>query len=51
MEGAIAEEWQAIEHSASQLLDLGYIEDLGRGYSALMRGIVVRTPLKRQGVW
>jgi len=47
LEGAIAEDWQGLEPSASELLDLGYIEDLGRGYSAPMRVIIVRTPLKQ----
>ncbi|BAY59922.1 hypothetical protein NIES2135_67990 (plasmid) [Leptolyngbya boryana NIES-2135] len=47
LECAIAQDWQRIEQSASELLDLGYIEDLGRGYTAPMRIIVVRTPLKQ----
>lgn len=41
---ADANQWQRIEDSASQLLDLGYIEEVGRGYPAPMRVIVIRTP-------
>jgi hypothetical protein len=44
LERAVASDWQRLEDSASELLDVGYIEDLGRGYPAPMRVIVMRTP-------
>jgi Transposase DDE domain len=47
LESARGEDWQLIAPSASELLDLGYIEEQGRGYTAPMRVIVVRTPLKK----
>ena len=37
LESADASDWHRIEGSASQLLDLGYIEEVGRGYGAPMR--------------
>jgi hypothetical protein len=47
LEAAAAWDWQAVErHSFSEIIDLGYIEDLGRGYAAPMRVVVVRTPEK-----
>jgi hypothetical protein len=49
LEGADASHWQRIEGSASHLLDLGYIEEVGRGYPAPMRVIVVRTPYQEHG--
>jgi len=49
LEDADATHWQRIENSASQLLDLGYIEEVGRGYPAPMRVIVVRTPHQEHG--
>jgi hypothetical protein len=44
LERAVASDWQGLEESARELLDVGYIEDLGRGYPAPMRVIVIRTP-------
>jgi hypothetical protein len=43
LEGAAVSDWQRLQDSASQLLDLGYIEAIGRGYPAPMRVLVVRT--------
>jgi hypothetical protein len=47
LESAAAWEWQEMmSHSFSQILDLGYIEELKRGYATPMRVIAVRTPEK-----
>lgn len=47
MQAAASWEWHEIGgNSFTQVLDLGYIEDLGRGYAAPMRVIILRTPVK-----
>lgn len=47
LENAAVWEWQDItRNSFSQLLDLGYVEALKRGYATPMRVIAVRTPEK-----
>jgi hypothetical protein len=47
LESAAVWEWQEIGgNSFSQVMDLGYVEALQRGYATPMRVIVVRTPEK-----
>lgn len=47
LETAAAWEWQEIaSNSFSQLLDLGYVEAMKRGYATPMRVVAVRTPEK-----
>jgi hypothetical protein len=47
LERAAVWEWQDIGgNSFSQIMDLGYVEALGRGYATPMRVIVLRTPEK-----
>lgn len=47
LENAAAFEWQDISSNHfSQLLDLGYVEAMNRGYATPMRVIAVRTPEK-----
>jgi hypothetical protein len=51
LESSTAEDWQAVSaNSPSQWLDLGYIEDLGRGYATPMRILVLRTPVAQHRV-
>jgi hypothetical protein len=47
MKSAASWDWQIVNGNDFQkILDLGSIEELGRGYSTPMRLIVVRTPEK-----
>ncbi|MCP6759966.1 MAG: hypothetical protein NHB32_14690 [Fischerella sp. CENA71] len=47
IKSAASRDWQTVNGNDFQkMLDIGYIEELGRGYSAPMRLIVVRTPEK-----
>lgn len=48
LEKSTAQDWQALGgNSCSEVLDVGYLEDWGRGYASPMRLLVVRTPAAR----
>ena len=50
LETATEEDWQRLGgNSCSQVLDVGYLEDWGRGYGGPMRLLVVRTAAEHHG--